>query len=112
MIVHTGSLPVPPNSGGRRNSGRFVGEPGLADTPPVFGCTMPAESTGMSVPGRAPSVRAVGPTSGAPPASRMLRNRSAGSHGVSPSGSIHRVGLGTYACGSGPPTRPIGSGLR
>jgi hypothetical protein len=43
-----------------------VGDPGLTDTPPVFGCTMPAESTGMSVPGRrAPSVRALGPTSGA-----------------------------------------------
>ena len=63
-MLHRGSLPVPPCSGGLRCRGKLLGVSGATDMPPVPGCTLPEGSTGMSSCGRAPSVLADGPIAG------------------------------------------------
>src|SRR5215471_6358930 len=66
-MLHRGSLPVPPCSGGLRCRGKLLGVSGATDMPPVPGCTLPEGSTGMSSCGRAPSVLADGPIAGSLP---------------------------------------------
>lgn len=68
------SFPVPPWSDGRRCSGKLPGESGATDMPPSPPTARPSALTGMSMPGRTPSVRGERPGSGYPSlAALMLR---------------------------------------